>query len=141
MTAKEFLRSIQGHERRIKALNERKQKYYDMAMQGASVVPQKNSGMPDTSRVETVACRLADLGGDIDREIDRLVADVRLTESLIAQLEDSRHRDILRYRYLNGWSWDKTAQEMNHYKRWVLRLHGGALTEADQAWNYRIRLR
>lgn len=37
MTAKEFLRGIQGHEKRIKALLERKQDYYDIALQGTSV--------------------------------------------------------------------------------------------------------
>ena len=126
--AKEFLRGIQGHERRIKALMERRQHYYDLAMQGTgSVVLQQPGGAHGDSRVETAVCRLMDLESDLDREIDRLGDEVRLAGRLIDQLDDSRYRDILRYRYLNGWSWRRIMREMNYEEKHVHRLHGAAL--------------
>lgn len=133
MTAKEFLRGIQGHERRIKALMERRQHYYDMAMQGTGTREARRiGGTTQASRVEEAVCRLIDLEGDLDKEIDRLVNEVRLAEHLISQLEDPRHRDVLRHRYLDGWSWDRIAAEMLYDRRWVLRLHGEGLVEFSQ---------
>lgn len=128
MTAKEFLRGIRGHERRIKALMERRQHYYDLAMQGTGTREARRiGGTNQASRVEDAVCRLIDLEGDLDKEIDRLVDEVRLAERLIDQLEDSRHRDILRYRYLNGWKWERIAKEMNFEEAHIHRLHGAAL--------------
>lgn len=139
MTAKEFLRSIQGHERRIKVLMERRQHYYDLAMQGTgSREARRIGGTSQASRVENAVCRLIDLEGDLDREIDKLVDDVRRAERIIDQLEDSRYRDILRYRYLNGWSWDKIEKETQLDRRWVLRLHGRALVAFSQTPLWRI---
>ena len=135
MTAKEFLRGIRGHERRIKALMERRQKYYDMAMQGTgSREARRIGGTGHASRVEEAVCRLVDLEGDLDQEIDRLVDDTRLAERLISLLEDPRHRDILRYRYFNCWSWERIAEAMNYDRRWVLRLHGEGLAIFSKNW-------
>lgn len=128
MTAKEFLRRIRGHEQRIKALMERRQHYYDLAMRGTGCMEAvRVGGTSHRSKVEDAVCRLVDLEGDLDREIDQLVNDVRLAEHLIGQLKDSRHRDVLRYRYLNGWSWGKIEKETQLDLRWVHRLHGQAL--------------
>ena len=136
MTAKEFLRGIRGHERRIKALMERRQHYYDLAMQGTGTREARRiGGTNQASRVEDAVCRLIDLEGDLDKEIDRLVDEVRLAERLIDQLEDSRHRDILRHRYLDGWSWERIAHEMNYDRSWVLRLHGEGLINFQKLYS------
>lgn len=128
MTAKEFLRGIQGHEKRIKALLEKKRDYYDMAMQGTGRKEAvRTGGTNQSSRVENAVCRLIELEKDLDKEIDRLIDETKLAKEMIAGLEDSRHRDILTYRYLNGWSWDKIAREMDYERRYVLKLHGEAL--------------
>lgn len=130
MTAKEFLRGIRDNERRIKALMERRQQYYDIAMQGTGRHEARRlSGTSQSSRLEDAICRLVDLEADLDKQIDKLVDETRLAERMIGQLKDPRHRDVLRYRYLNCWSWERISQEMCYDRRWVLRLHGEGLQE------------
>lgn len=36
-------------------------------------------------------------------------------------------RRLMRYRYIDGMTWEKVAQKMNYDYRWVTRLHGRAL--------------
>ena len=54
-------------------------------------------------------------------------------EQAIENLEDERLKLLLRYRYISGWTWERIAVEMNLEYRWVLRLHGRALTELELA--------
>ena len=134
MTAKEFLRGIRGHNQRIKALMERRQYYYDIAQGTGSGEPPRIGGGNQGSRVENAVHKLMELEEDLNKEIDKLVDEVRLAERLIDKLEDSRHRDVLKFRYLNGWSWEKIVSEMNYEKSWVLRLHGEALVRFSKEW-------
>ena len=39
-----------------------------------------------------------------------------------------RYRDILRWRYVNGWKWERIAKEMNYSDmKWLWNLHRRAL--------------
>lgn len=135
MTVKEFLRGIAGTQKRIDALMERRQHYYDIALQGTSVASATRQGGTNcASKVESAVCKLVDLEKDLDAEIDELVDNTRIAERLIKSLDDRRYKDVLRFRYLNNWSWDRIAQEMKYDRRWVLRLHGFALIEAEKLW-------
>lgn len=128
MTAKDFLRGIRDNERRVKALQETRQRYYDIAMTGTSgVEATRLSGTSQRSRVEDAVCAMVDMCSDLDKEIDALQKSMRFAEHIISGLHDRRHQYILRCRYLNGWSWSKIATEMGFDRRWVLRLHGQAL--------------
>lgn len=131
MTAKEFLRGIRGHNQRIKALMERRQYYYDIAQGTGSGEPPRIGGGNQSSRVENAVHKLMELEEDLNKEIDRLVDEVRLAERLIDKLEDSRHRDVLKFRYLNGWSWETITDEMGYEKRYIFKLHGEALVKID----------
>ena len=97
MTAKEFLRGIQGHERRIKALMERRQHYYDMAMQGTGTREARRiGGTTQASRVEmgeTILIRWMLGGGQKYAEaveryhpFDRLVDEDPATRAQIVEL-------------------------------------------------------
>ena len=57
---------------------------------------------------------------------------VRLREEIevaIGTVEDERLRLLLRYRYIDGWTWERIAVELNYAYRNVTRLHGRALDE------------
>ena len=45
----------------------------------------------------------------------------------IASVPDGRLRMLLRYRYVDGMTWERIAVNMNLDARWVRRLHGRAL--------------
>lgn len=62
----------------------------------------------------------------------QLAERVRLREEIeaaIGTVEDERLRLLLRYRYIDGWTWERIAEGLSLGYRWILRLHNLALTE------------
>ena len=71
--------------------------------------------------------KLADKSSDIDLKIDELV-DFKITMgNHINQLEDERHRVILREHYINGLSFCEIAKNVGYTERHLYRIHGDAL--------------
>lgn len=133
MTAKEYLRQLMRKDARINALIERQQHYYDLASRRTTVYrDMPGGGRRSASSCEEYVCKAIDLGREIDRRIDEYVDLTREIEAVIASLPDSRHRDILTWRYANGWTWDRIAEETGYDRRQVFRLHGLALLEIDK---------
>ncbi len=57
---------------------------------------------------------------------------VRLREEIeaaIGTVEDERLRLLLRYRYIDGWTWERIAVEMCYSYMQICRLHGKALEQ------------
>ena len=73
------------------------------------------------------ASRIVELEREIDRRIDEYARLVREIETAIDAVADPQCREVLRYRYLNGWSWQRIAGEMNYSQDWLWRLHARAL--------------
>lgn len=111
MTAKEYLSQATRHERRIAALLDRQRRYHEIgAMCG-----------------ERGRARLVELEKELDGRIESYVALVRQIEGAIDAVGNAQYRDVLRYRYLNGWSWQRIAERMYYTQDWVWRLHARAL--------------
>lgn len=71
--------------------------------------------------------KLADKSSDINLKIDELV-DFKITMgNYIDQLEDERHRVILRERYINGLSFCEISEILGYTERHLHRIHGEAL--------------
>ena len=71
--------------------------------------------------------KLADKSSDIDLKIDELV-DFKITMgNYIDQLEDERHRVILREHYSNGLSFCEISEILGYTERHLHRIHGEAL--------------
>ena len=63
--------------------------------------------------------------GDKRRETVRLRREI---EDVIASVPDGRLRMLLRYRYIDGMTWERIAVNMCMDARWIRRLHGRALS-------------
>ena len=71
--------------------------------------------------------KLADKSSEIDLKIDELV-DFKITMgNHINQLEDERHRVILREHYINGLSFLEISKSLGYTERHLYRIHGDAL--------------
>lgn len=71
--------------------------------------------------------KLADKSSDIDLKINELV-DFKITMGdYINQLEDERHRVILREHYINGLSFLEISKNLGYTERHLYRIHGDAL--------------
>ena len=71
--------------------------------------------------------KLADKSSDIDLKIDELVDFKIKMGNHINQLEDERHRVILREHYINGLSFCEISDILGYTERHLYRIHGDAL--------------
>jgi len=79
-------------------------------------------------KTEEIIAKIVDLEKEIDADVDRLVAIRDGIKTMIEAVEDDRERLLLQYRYLDGWTFEKIAVEMNYSWRQIHRLHSKALT-------------
>ncbi|MEG2135785.1 MAG: DUF1492 domain-containing protein [Clostridia bacterium] len=133
MDVKTYLRQIGRKDARIKGMLERQQRYRDMATHSTQVYrDMPGGGRRSASSCEEYVCKIVDLEREMDRAIDEYVDITREVERAIDALPDDRHRDILRFRYVNGWGWDKIAAAMGYSVDWVWHLHGKAVLMVDK---------
>ena len=85
----------------------------------------KGTGASD--KVQSTVEKLGALEKKIDAKIDEWYEAKLNIEKAIHTVESDKFRLLLRYRYINGWTWEKIAVEMNYAYRNVTRLHGKAI--------------
>ena len=89
---------------------------------------------------------LSDYAADVDRLLRELEATKRqavhqyhLIASSIEGMDDIKEQELMRLKYLQGYTWEQVSEEMKLELRWVYRLHGRALshlTMLDQYENF-----
>nr|DAW32997.1 MAG TPA: Protein of unknown function (DUF722) [Caudoviricetes sp.] len=85
----------------------------------------KGTGASD--KVQSTVEKLEEHERKIDVKIDDWYEAKLNIEKAIHTVESDTLRLLLRYRYINGWTWEKIAVEMNYAYRNVTRLHGKAI--------------
>lgn len=79
--------------------------------------------------IQSAIDKICELETSINSEIDQLMLVRQDIESIINQVQNEVLGTLLKYRYLNGFTWEQIAVLMNYDYRWVLRLHGKALAQ------------
>ena len=121
MTAKEVLLQLARKDARIEGMRERLQRYRELAEgQRARLRSLPGGGQRRTSSVEEYVSKIVDL--------------TRAIDAAIAALKDQRFQDLLRWRYMDGWRWERIGRAMGYEQRQVYRLHALALSAFARAW-------
>lgn len=130
----EYLRQALRADARIEALMERSGRLYDKATRATSTIrAERISGTVARSNVELGVVEMLDLADEIVAEAKALTAKIKKIERVIGAVKDQRHRDLLRWRYLNGWTWERITERMGRDNvSWTHKLHGEALIEAEK---------
>lgn len=89
-----------------------------------------NDGMPHGSDIGDLSDYMARVDaierGIIDKRYERISAFQRVQRA-IESMENEHEKELLTYRYLRGYGWEKIAVEMGYTYRHTTRLHGNAL--------------
>jgi len=97
---------------------------------GTKVTP-TYSDMPHKSNIgdktSTTIEKLEEHEQKINQKIDEFIAVKSDIERAIHTLQDETLRLLLRYRYINGLTWENIAVRMHYSWRQIIRLHGVAL--------------
>ena len=130
MTSQEKKSYLQRYTKLDKAINQKlleRDRLRSLAEKCTSSI----TGMPrggTSDRTDTYD-RLAEIEEEINAEIDKYVAMRKEIEAAIDTVGDITLKTLLRYRYLDGLTWEKIAVEMGYCYMQVCRLHGKALSE------------
>lgn len=139
---KDFLNHCKWHEQRIKFKQEQIQRFRDMAC--SITAPLKDvssfgSGVP-SSKVENCIVNIAGLAQDIQKDIEKLRAELLTTKKAIALIRDTDLKLLLEARYIQRMKWEEIAILLSCSYRWILRLHGKALQELSKEAVRRLNL-
>lgn len=127
---KEYLLSYQHLNQRINRLLLEQQQWRELATR----VSPNLSGMPrggGGGGTQGAISKIVDLETEINAEIDKLVEKRKEIEHIIRAVEDSTLRTLLEYRYINGKKWEEIALMMGYDYRYILKIHGKALSQLD----------
>ena len=98
---------------------------------------QRLDGMPHSpskgdNPLETIVVRHIELQARYRAKLDELTA-ARLEVEQAAETLPSRERQLIRWRYIEGLSWDKVCDRMNYGWAQVHRIHRLALAQLESA--------
>lgn len=128
MEAKEYLKGIKKADtiinEKLKELDQLRGMRYKVTQ---TLKPVMVSGGGTHGGFTDASDSLIDLEREIDRDIDRFVDLKREAGSLLAQLENPLHYQVLHRRYIMGETFEQIATEINYTYRWVCIIHGRAL--------------
>jgi len=133
MKAKEYLSQAYRLDQRINSKLEQVTSLRALAAKTtAHIQAERVSETKQRSQMENAIMKLIDLEHEIDADIDRLVDLKREMASFIDKLENPYYSMLLELRYLGGRTWENVADIMDYDVRWIYRLHGKALKEAER---------
>ncbi len=136
MDAKQYLAQAYYLDKRINSKIEQVASLRELASKAtASIHAERVSGTSQRSPMENAVLKLIDLEYEINDDIDRLVDLKRELNAFISEIDNQAYRIVLELRYLNGNTWEEVADVMGYDLRWIYRLHGKALAEAERAIN------
>jgi hypothetical protein len=139
MTAKEFMKQ---HERIVEKIRQIEIQIYDieqtLGIKGVNYDSQPHgSGISQVT--ESTATKLIEL-----REMQRDLVDKLWTkrieiERVIFMIENATLAELLQRKYIRLQKWDDIATDMKFDSRYIYKLHGKALVEADKIIRKRKR--
>lgn len=126
MTKQEYLKQYLSKWREI----ERMQLEIEQLRSRAERITAVMDGMPRSSNgggFTLAADRIMDLQRELEKQVLEAI-DLRLQiEREIERVPDWRERTILKYRYINGYTYETIAKLMNLTDRWIRIIHKQAI--------------
>ena len=117
MDARGYLEQVAWAQRRIDALAARRERCRELEALAGSLAGGK-----------AARAALEALEAELTARLEAYPALVRQVEARVDRLEDPLKREVLRMRYLNGWSWKQVAGRTGLSLPWLYQVHSAALT-------------
>lgn len=127
MTAQEYLWQALNMQTRLDALQERRRRYEDLATSATAHYRSGPGGTRRVSSVEEYAVKMADLSEEMQIRANIYAEALKEIEAAIDAVPNQTHRDLLRYRYLNGWRWRKIGKAMHYSQDYLYQMHRRAV--------------
>lgn len=133
MEVKEWLQGLYRVEKRINAKLDQIEKYRRMAMRITSSTDGEHiAASGNHSRVEDAVISICGIEDDVREEIDELRQYRRDAMAVIRRVSEAKYRDVLEWRCVTGWSFQRIAEEYGHDEHWAKVTYGKALNDARE---------
>ena len=133
MSARAFMERVTNAHRRIREMQQRAQRYRELAMRSTSAMQAvRAGGTTARSKVEDGTCAFLDISEDIEEQAQKLREIIRQTSEIIDRLSDPMEREVLELRYLSGLRWEEIGRKMIYDERQVRRIHVKALEHVQR---------
>ena len=126
---KKWLLEYRKLEQNIERDMEELQRLESRAEKITSMVSDMPKGGNQGDRLQLAVDRICELKVSLKQRIDAAVEKRKEIETVIETLEDKTLQLLLRYRYIDGMTWEQIAVKMDYCWRQVVRLHGSALSK------------
>lgn len=126
---KKWLLEYRKLEQNIERDMEELQRLESRAEKITSMVSDMPKGGNQGDRLQLAVDRICELKVSLNQRIDAAVEKRKEIETVIETLEDKTLQLLLRYRYIDGMTWEQIAVKMDYCWRQVVRLHGSALSK------------
>ena len=83
------------------------------------------------NKIERAIERLDSLADDLEEQAVRMREAMKQVQSAIQTVPDETLQLLLELRYINGYTWEQIAVEMDYSYQWVCTLHGRALNQLN----------
>lgn len=134
MTAKEYLGRLRSLELRLMANANEIENLTTIATHITSAINSDGIHTTGTTSDKLGNCvtRIVDLRNEIDADIENLENVRKEIIDSIENVQTTKHRELLRMRYVSHMTFEEIAVEMDISFRHTTRLHGRALQEFSQ---------
>lgn len=129
MNKKEYLQQYKYLDKRINRQLEEIQELRSLAEKitpSYSDMPKSHNGQ---DKIQSAVEKIILLEQELDKLIDKYIDLRREIELKINSIDDKRLQDLLKYRYIDGLTFEAIAIEMNYSYMQICRLHGQALNK------------
>ena len=127
---KAFLRQYQQCVKAEKSVQDEIEKLRSSVILPANVM----DGMPhgtSKSDLSAYAAKLDTLFRKLQAELNRKWETRKAIINAIEEMEDETEKLVLKFRYINGWKWERIAEEMSYSNMHVYKIHGKALEHLE----------
>lgn len=122
MEIRDFLNQYISAQNTVEALYAERERVFELA--ASATAAERKSSDPvgrNVPKLKEIDCKISETIAELSERRD-------LVENAINSINDTRIRDVLRYRYLSGMNYKKIATKMYYSERWVIKLHGMGLS-------------
>ena len=140
MTAKTFLREVRHEQTEVARLESKLEYLKKSTLPGGIRYDKDKVQTSPDDRISDIMAEIGDIEMELEEDIYKLLKDISQAYKMIGSLTSSKHRDVMRCYYLPDVepggelpTWDDVADRMHYTREHVLRLHGEALKEMNDA--------
>lgn len=117
--------------RKADELTEELEQWRTRATKITQTLSQEPRGAGNGDKLQSSVIKICELEEELDQKIRELLSQRKEIVAVLDSLSDDNLRQLMRYRYIQGMTWDEIAEEMYYSRMQVCRLHGQALNKIN----------